>query len=78
MLGFAWLDASDSVYELEINYSVSACCECFLHAHFTSASTRTQLGMLKILVLNGLDPEHATHECDIALNLYCTKIKNCS
>ena len=39
VLGSAWLDLSSlhSAYELEIKYSVSACCECFLHTYFMSS-----------------------------------------
>ena len=72
VLGSAWLhlSSSHSAYELEIKYSVKACCECFFCAYFMSASTRTWWWMLKILVLNNWTPEHVTYDCDVALNLY--------
>ena len=39
LLGLSWLDffSLRSTFELEIKYIVSACCECFIRACFTSA-----------------------------------------
>ena len=57
VLGLACLDLSSlhSACELEIKYSVSAFCKCFLRSYFMSPSTRTWWRMLEILVLNGLN-----------------------